>query len=660
MILERLMLSDFCAYRGVHEIDLKPRQSQGDHRPIVLFGGLNGAGKTTLLLALKLGLYGRLALGAGTSQKSYAKFIRSCIHVMPRALVQRNQAFVELEFIHGKLGKQSRYRVRRSWHDDGRDVHEKVVLFEDGSEKNSLSIQSKQGFLNELIPIGVSELFFFDGEKIADLAEDDSGVALGDAVHRLLGIDVIERLRNDLRVYMLRRTNGTTGTQESQELKQLGKEHADLIQRICQDKEELAEATQVLAVLREEHDRLETKLTERGGEWGASRQAQHAKAKEMTESLRRDERDLREALAGPYPLSLAELQLSDCTELAARQLASLKDEEANEILEAFARDLKQSLAEAGREIVDNLLAQTLLQPNGSGPRFDLSHRALGRMEHVVHSSIPESQTRVKRLAKRIRQTKDELDQIALRIGQAPDEASLDSVFSELASLNDEIAEVAADLTVRTRELKTKFGQAIAMARTLRDKHRALSERQTLEKPLQYANSTRELLKEFARKSAEQKIAQLENEFALAFRRLARKDDLVTSAAIDCQKFTVTLFGRDGAEVEKSKLSAGERQIYAVAMLEALARTSGRRLPVVIDTPLGRLDSRHRSNLVEDYFPKVSHQVILLSTDTEVDESFYHKLSPSVSHAFEICYDEQEQRACLKEGYFWRTHTKEAA
>ena len=84
MILERLTLCDFRAYRGIQDVELRPRVRYRSERPIILFGGLNGAGKTTLLLAVKLALYGRLALGMGTSKASYTKFVRSCIHSVPR------------------------------------------------------------------------------------------------------------------------------------------------------------------------------------------------------------------------------------------------------------------------------------------------------------------------------------------------------------------------------------------------------------------------------------------------------------------------------------------------------------------------------------------------------------------------------------------------
>lgn len=657
MILERLALCDFRAYRGIQEVELRPRVRYRSERPIILFGGLNGAGKTTLLLAVKLALYGRLALGVGTSKASYAKFIRSCIHSVPGAIIQRNSAYVELEFVYGKLGRQTRYVVRRNWVDDGREVHETLSLSENGESRHSLSADACQGFLSELVPIGVSELFFFDGEKIAELAEDDSGEALGDAIHRLLGLDLVERLRNDLRVYMLRRETKTAGKDAAAELDRLQKEYEVLRSQLSEDRASLELAREHLDALIKERDRLEVRLTERGGDWGASREAQRAKAKELAESLRQDERELREELSGAYPLSLATEVLTGAIDVASKELVSLSDAEANRLLTRFASDLKETLDDPGQVTVDQLLEKRLRPEITPRIMLDLSHRSVGRMDYMVKHAIPEAAVRVERVVERIVGTKEELDDVTLRIEQAPDEAALATDFANLATLIEKIMAAGAEVAVLQREVKTRYTDAIGIARTLRDKHKALSERQDLERPLEYASGARALLKDFGQINAERKIGQLQDEFAMAFRRLARKDDIVARAEIDPRRFTVKLLDRDGVEIQKSQLSAGERQIYAIAMLEALARTSGRRLPVVIDTPLGRLDSYHRENLVRDYFPKVSHQVILLSTDTEVDESFYQKLSPNISHAFEICYDDKERMANLRQGYFWRSRAR---
>ena len=117
-------------------------------------------------------------------------------------------------------------------------------------------------------------------------------------------------------------------------------------------------------------------------------------------------------------------------------------------------------------------------------------------------------------------------------------------------------------------------------------------------------------------------------------------------------FSVQLFDGRGERIPTERLSAGERQLLAVAMLWGLARVSGRRLPMVIDTPLGRLDSKHRSHIVERYFPHASHQVILLSTDEEIDQSLFASLEPWIGRSYELRHDDMAGCTQIVEGYFW--------
>ncbi|MCP4369038.1 MAG: DNA sulfur modification protein DndD, partial [Deltaproteobacteria bacterium] len=123
-------------------------------------------------------------------------------------------------------------------------------------------------------------------------------------------------------------------------------------------------------------------------------------------------------------------------------------------------------------------------------------------------------------------------------------------------------------------------------------------------------------------------------------------------------FSVTLMGLEQQEIPKRNLSAGEKQIYAIAMLWALRQVSGRPLPIIIDTPLGRLDSDHRHNLIERYFPHASHQVILFSTDTEVDAGFFAAMQPAISRAYHLEHDQTLKATEVSEGYFWSTNGQE--
>ena len=136
------------------------------------------------------------------------------------------------------------------------------------------------------------------------------------------------------------------------------------------------------------------------------------------------------------------------------------------------------------------------------------------------------------------------------------------------------------------------------------------------------------MQEFLRRATERKIDRLSGLITESFRFLLRKKSMVERILIDPATFAITLYDRAGQALAKERLSEGEKQIFAISVLWGLARASNRPLPAVIDTPMARLDATHRRNLVERYFPNASHQVVILSTDTEVDRDYYQALQPA--------------------------------
>jgi DNA sulfur modification protein DndD len=155
----------------------------------------------------------------------------------------------------------------------------------------------------------------------------------------------------------------------------------------------------------------------------------------------------------------------------------------------------------------------------------------------------------------------------------------------------------------------------------------------------------------------ERISQLVLE---ALGQLLRKQHLITDVEIDPATHTVTLTGVDGHPLPAKDLSAGERQLLAVALLWGLARAAGQPLPVVIDTPLGRLDGSHREHLLERYFPLASHQVVLLSTDTEIDQEGYARIARQVGRSYLLEFDPETNATFVEDGYFgeglWLSNT----
>ena len=160
------------------------------------------------------------------------------------------------------------------------------------------------------------------------------------------------------------------------------------------------------------------------------------------------------------------------------------------------------------------------------------------------------------------------------------------------------------------------------------------------------------MQEFLNRVTAQKIDRLSSLITESFKYLLRKGTFVQRIAIDPLTFAITLYDDTMRCVPKERLSEGEKQIFAISVLWGLARAAARPLPAVIDTPMARLDATHRRHLVERYFPHASHQVIIFSTDTEVDAEYYRQLQPSIARAYHLNYDEKRKRTVAEPGYFW--------
>src|SRR5581483_10777441 len=174
--------------------DLSPVPQGGKGRPIVLFGGINGGGKTTLFDAIQLALYGLRARCSKRAHLAYDDFLLQSIH---HGVPPDEGAGVWLSFRYATDGQPHTFEVRRDWRVEEGKVRESLVVLRDGIANATLARHWPQT-VEELIPIEISQLFFFDGEKIRALAEDDtSSEALGAAIKALLGLDIVERLIAD-------------------------------------------------------------------------------------------------------------------------------------------------------------------------------------------------------------------------------------------------------------------------------------------------------------------------------------------------------------------------------------------------------------------------------------------------------------------------------
>ena len=187
MILLQVSLNNFGPFNGEHKIRLFCQDAESKHKPVRIIGGLNGSGKSSILEAVRLCLHGRQSLGNPTAA-DYQRHIYERFHCRPDGWRSEN-AHVELEILIVENGLERTYRITRHWSNKTKNtIAEDLTITQNGQELVELYSDQYQSFLNELVPLGLAEFFFFDGERIQKLAEDEGADAVvADSIRSLLG-----------------------------------------------------------------------------------------------------------------------------------------------------------------------------------------------------------------------------------------------------------------------------------------------------------------------------------------------------------------------------------------------------------------------------------------------------------------------------------------
>ncbi|GEK14631.1 DNA sulfur modification protein DndD [Aliivibrio fischeri] len=670
MLITKLTLNNFRVFRGVHEINLQPEAAElsatgdevRDAKPIILFGGLNGAGKTSILTAVRLALYGRQAFNQNLTNGEYIEAITDLIHKgVGHGGIQDN-ASIALTFTYSNNGKESTYKVTRSWKKDKKD---NLSLERDGVVMSELNYEQCQGFLNELIPTGIADLFFFDGEKIAELAEDESGKVLKTAVRRLLGLDVITKLKSDLMIYLKKNDAQALPQTIRDEMNTFEKariEHERKSEKLRYDADIVAAQIESTTV---DIQRCESELSQSGGAWAKTRESETLKVDQLLKEKSELEKQLRTEFEGSLPFAFAPNTMKAVinqieAEKATKQKQSFGNE-LNTFLDSLRQDLSLRLTNSAvaMETINDSLQEFMNKEQSAELIFDISEREAKLIEFQTQHQASDSFKRFDIARTRLNTVEYELDNASTNIARAPEQEQVQELFTKVRNLDKKKEDHIREYRTLLENAKLELRNALEAARKVQKLHDKNKDTANQGSGISNAQNALILLDKFAEQLTHARVKQLEKEFVSSYKNLARKDDLHITAVINPQTFDVNLVDEHGIKINRKAMSAGEKQIYAISILEALGRTSGRKLPIIIDTPLGRLDSHHRDKLVENYFPKASHQVVILSTDTEIDKNYINMIQDDIARTYEISFDGLTKSSKVKVGYFWKDKLQEA-
>ena len=621
-------------------------------KPVVLIGGMNGRGKTTFLEAVLLGLYGANSFAYTESKfKTYGQYLKSYVNKSDGT----KQTYIELEFSLDGSNEEV-YLIHREWDGNAQRIREKIWVKKNGID-NSFLTENWPMFVENILPSALSSFFFFDGEKIAELAVENTNTQMKESIKALLGISVLDLLNNDLGRIISRLSVTVTEDQDLVYLEQLRQKRDSAIEDLNNVDDEIRQLVKKIEGLNIELEKKNSEYAVKGGDIVEQRHDLMRQRAQQQALLERYDDDFLEQVAGEMPLKIVKELLFDIeiqgtmeqsyktSVMATDKVRNLykdfvsKHPETNDILSEFIKFVQADNDAHKQEEV-----------------YGLSNNTLYQVKRLNSYQLKECIEHIKMQMERRNESQKKIDEIDNYLSVDIDEKVLNRIFKRIKELEKEILTEEVNLTALQQKRTTLHGAAmIAENEFNKGAEQVLSSFEAEDddkRIVKYAHMAIKIIKNYRIRLQENKADVLARTMTDCYRKLAYKKHLIKEIQMDPVTLDLHYLNGKGEEIEKKKLSAGEKQLMVISLLWALAICSKKKLPVIIDTPLSRLDSIHREALITTYFPNASDQTIILSTDSEIDRKYYELLKPHIGDEFTLVYDDDLMKTSIKKGYLF--------
>lgn len=643
MIITKLTFHNFGVYAGNNVFEFE------SSKPVALIGGMNGRGKTTFLEGVLLALYGANSFAYSESKySSYGQYLKAFVNTADGSL----ETYVELEF---KLENETdeRYLIRRSWFGNVQRTRETIQVKKDGQD-NTFLTDNWAMFIENILPSGLSSFFFFDGEKIAELAVENTNAQMKESIKTLLGISVLDLLDNDISRIVNRvgkRSNDKVYTKELEILRER-KNQTEVALQIIDD--HIAETSAQIEEARKKLEKAKVDYTSKGGDIVVQRQDLFTERTALVAKVEQGKETLIGVAASELPLLLVKDLLEDISVQAAKEHETkLLVYTVDKIHSMFATYSNGGDSNSVRDFISYV--ENKAAEESTEIVFDISDQSFYQLTSLLRNGLMNAQGNMLQNMATCQKGIAKIDEIDSYLSVDIDEKALSKIYKKIKTLEQEIIEHEAALEIAQKQRTGLNGDVMrATSEYNRFVENMLSNLESDDdngRILKYAHHATQVLAEYKIRLQKKKIGTLAETMTKCYKQLANKKHLISRIDMDAVTLDFVYLNADNQIVPKESLSAGEKQLMVISLLWALAICSKKKLPVIIDTPLSRMDSVHRVALIKTYFPNASDQTIILSTDSEIDKHYYEIMKDTVGDEFTLVYDDELKCSKIKKGYF---------
>ncbi len=688
MKISKIVFDNFKPYYKPVEFDL----TVNPEKNIVLIGGRNGQGKTSFLLGVVWCLYGQNIDKVDEVFKkeikgSYPKFLKGALNWEAHNEGMNSFAvkiiFTDVELSEGLKQDQltSTVEVVRSYNVDDSVDGEIFEIFIDGQKNGLISDETdKVNFVNDyLIPIDIAKFVFFDAEKIADLASlgaKDQALVINQAFNQILGLSNYENLVDDLEEFQKELSKREA---KGELMIQIGsfengiKHNKTLIENY---QNELIEIDEELL----EKDKLLRDIID-----------QLYKRGDVSLKTNLEEVKKRKERHGEN-LEIVKSKFHDASELIAFAImAPLLQESNDHIIREMNVDKKNyqddDLKEKTKELAERLFNKPPFPDNDLEMEVKVFY--YNKAKEILASIIRDDEEDEETLNFKHELDKSEALHLnkVLEITNGYSKDIFEGVFSDYIRVFNDFQEASGELkkieTLNQDEFigelqngKTKLESAKSIleqtkgikeneilklkednkrnSELLKNKLEKVAVSKETEKQKKVLTNYIKTLNQFIESQKQQKKESLQKNLLAELKKLLNKPNLISEVEINILSnnlgLEIKLYNQNKRETNPSTdLSKGEQQLYISALLKAILIESVYELPVFIDTPLGRLDQEHRDNILTNYYPELSEQVVILSTNTEIRVSDFPKIEKHIARTYRL--ENSNNKTAISNNYF---------
>lgn len=657
MYFTKVELHNFGIYKGTHEMPLTDKI--GD-RNITLIGGLNGRGKTTFHDAVLLALYGKQALNyIQEKEKSYEKLLLD--HINKHAT--DDETYVAVTLV---LEDETEIRIKRMWKAHGKKIDQQTIVEKNGVADKYLG-ENWSYYIEEILPFGIARFFFFNNEKITQLADDNSFEQIKSSIKSAIGVSTIEKTIEHIDEVIRRKKSALKSFETSelnQEYQEVEREISEIDQRLEEAQRELNKLELLCQKLAVQIETKENEFWSSGGDLSRNRDAIKAEMNRISDVAEQIQQEIMQlASSAATPLALCkDLVVQSYNEEQEQLRGDVKRHTDTVVNNSYQRVISRlnesNLPLEVLDLVKRIISDELVGHISEAVhenRISMSPVSLMLYEKLISEFFPGISQKIMGLVSSSDAQEAEYMSLDAHLGAADDKTLAMQLYEALKSIEKEKALADADyqrkldsIESMRRQREILVSKRIRLIKGMAEKENANDDNMRI---IKYAAMSIETLTEFKKRLQKEKVERLSDTATRCFQTLVEKNSLAKKIDIDPDTLDVTIVGVDGNELLKSQLSAGEQQMFAVAIVWALALSSGYKAPVIVDTPMARLDSSHRTNFVTKYLPAASSQVMVLSTDEEIYGRYLDMIRENVVDYYTLLYREEERCTSIVQGYF---------